>query len=1163
MTVSTDLSKILASLLRNPRRGLEESSALLRTLDSVWYASPSRQKGCFFRLTDDAFDVPELHAFRQFAQELRKPPLQMTNGFAILDYSLPRFPKDYTNAIYLLLDETRVSEIELYARRLTGLYHYKDIGDRIFDSNKVILSQPHYENFILSRAASKSDRTEDEYFIDLLEMEQQLRALLNGEMEILFRTDGVKYLEALATVYEKIRSEPCRSIIPEILKKHCSPLVCSVVLGEPEEREVGGQMYADIQSAFVTYLVFFLSIMPSSPEEFVYFPVQMVAGSEQTLRWVGGVLLPLVKTSNREQRVALKSAVQVIVSSFYSAYTDALLLQSLEKAAQAQIMSRNMSHNIGSHALARIKGSDMRDVPEDSERLLGYLQERMDFVARVATEWPAWREPVLFYADLIHGFFKQGLLLNNLVADDGYVAEKQQIEFRVQLPHQQNPMVFTYEKGDTNGEDNRYSEFRRQEQIASRGDFTDLLVAVPGGPVGRQAFYGFLENAIRNAAKHNPGRQPLQVVLGLEECGAMEGRESAFYRFRYQDSISMAESRSDLVKRVRSHLLEDLVDTKSRQPIDHAWGIQEMKVYARYLAHPFENERDALTEQQEGHLLWATEEPFAQEGKTRDSAKTGASNDQSNYISDGPKVLSYSLALQRPCLVLIVGSHPLPGDEETRRRYGLQTIEDGKLDPKLLHERAPALLYIVQNENDDADNKLLEWLSDNKLTIPARVMIRPTGSDAAAKLSNQLRQLGLFQRVRIDADPRPLACGDESPLSESDERSVQCCLLDLYQRWLGALTAERNFEPPFNVIIYFDREKSPYPERWASLGKSVVSFGFDHLLNVFPVSKQKANPSDKGSKTIFLEPWKAVTRLWDETEGRFLDSLQVGNADKGTWMIFDNHKRGTPDKVLHEFYQYLGAHSENISPHPNNREAFDRMTNVPEGFAGVLSLIKLVEACLLRILVLDERVAALALELERVDEVKPRWKLTWAKSKEGTEYGDKVTSNFGEAGICFAPFIDVVRDKELQHICLLHSEGTVRWLNHKEEDLFPSISLHGSEVVSCAALGLKGNPSPERIPLSTDSGEPFFDVVIVHKGLLEWLSECVADHFNQELFLKSLHRLGARVVLTSGRGAQIEGSTAQFPFVEFAVLESCLVRELSKASLANVLMAVTGRESQQ
>ena len=149
MSVSTELSKILASTLQ-VKRGFSEM-ALLRTLDSVSYQS--RAEGCFFRQDDDAFKVTELMAFRDFVLAV-KNKLDLTNGFAILDYWLPFQVKGYTNAIYLLLDDERADEIEKYARRLTNLYQARGIANLIFDSNKVIRSLCHYENFILSRNAS-------------------------------------------------------------------------------------------------------------------------------------------------------------------------------------------------------------------------------------------------------------------------------------------------------------------------------------------------------------------------------------------------------------------------------------------------------------------------------------------------------------------------------------------------------------------------------------------------------------------------------------------------------------------------------------------------------------------------------------------------------------------------------------------------------------------------------------------------------------------------------------------------------------------------------------------------------------------------------------------------------------------------------------------------
>ena len=1146
MTTSEQLSKILTDLLAEPNRGLEQEQALLQTLNSVWFWK--RANGCFFRKDDEAFKVPELQTFRDFTLEL-STRRDLTNGFAILDYWLPRLPNAYINAIYLLADEDCGLEIERYARRLTALYKYPVIANKIFDSNKIITSRGHYESFVLSRITSPHNQCPEEYFVDLEAIERQLEELLKSEMHRLLNTDGDAYLKALGTVYDAIRSPQCKDRIPQILKENCSQLVCETVLEKPTRR-IGDLEFDDVQSSFLMYIAFFLSITPKS-KEFVYLPVQMVAGPAQTLRWVGGILMPLLKQSQREERVALRNAAQVVVSSFYSAYTDALLLQSLEKAAQAQIMSRNMSHNLGSHALARIKGSDMKDAPDDAERLLGYLQERMDFVARVATEWPAWREPVLFFGDLVRGFFKQGLLLNNLVADDGYAAD--QIDFYVRLPGQSSPMLFRFGKETVKGEKDTYSEFREQGKADGVADRPDLIVAIPGGPVGRQAFYGFLENALRNAAKHNRGEPPLRVFLELENLPTTDRRESSFYNFRYQDSISVVDSKPDLVRGVQRHLREGLVNGTTRQPIAEAWGIQEMKVYARYLAHPFENETVISGE---NRPLWAKGEPFSlgvSDKLTKNTETVSTSSFDVSSTEHTPTVLTYTFGLQSPCLAMISGKCTLPGSDDSRRRYGLEISKEGLdgLKAELLRTKAPGLLYLVLDEGESDVDELVEWLNERKHWIPARTLVwaHPSSLD---KLRASVRKFNLIHRIRVDTAGSPLTA--QNPTSGGDEQGVKNYLVQVYHRWLIALAEERGIATPFNVVIYFDREKSPYPQRWADLGKSVMEFGLAEMIKVFPLGKAFASTEDR--KDLMLsEPWKVLTHYWhkgDRSEESLGDIKVEEGAKGGSWLIFDNHGNARPQDVVNQFYQYVGGYSTDGSQFPNNRDAFDRLSEVPNGFVGVLSLMQLVEACLLKVLILDERVAGTALELKRTDKERLNWKLRWKASLDSDHFGQTIASKLQDSGIYFAPFFHETRGNESNRFCALNADGEVSC--EIEGALLWEVEMRGSRAVDCKALGTNAKSL-----VGSKGDGPFFDAVIIHKGLMEWLAVRIKS-FDQKEFLDSLHLLGGRVIITSGRGAQMEGPVSKYPFVEFAVLENYVVRELSKASLGNVLMAVTGRE---
>jgi hypothetical protein len=106
-----------------------------------------------------------------------------------------------------------------------------------------------------------------------------------------------------------------------------------------------------------------------------------------------------------------------------------------------------MSHNIGSHVLAQISTGGIngwttnkslndiieglevkeqrRDIIEwskDVQYLSRYIQQRMDFIAQISTEWPSWAELAFLMKDLMHWFLSQKHLLNNIAASEGLKA---------------------------------------------------------------------------------------------------------------------------------------------------------------------------------------------------------------------------------------------------------------------------------------------------------------------------------------------------------------------------------------------------------------------------------------------------------------------------------------------------------------------------------------------------------------------------------------------------------------------------------------------------------------------------------------------------------------------------------------------------------------------
>lgn len=144
--------------------------------------------------------------------------------------------------------------------------------------------------------------------------------------------------------------------------------------------------------------------------------------------------------------------------------------------AVVSVMGRNMSHNIGSHVLARYVDQDRDETDmKQAKHLMRYLQNRMDYIADISTTDVFYNLPVRFYQDTIceligkkdqHGVeFRMGqdILLNN-------ISGLKDIKLRV-IPMNEPTEDFSYDS--------------------------------PGGHLGMQAVYVILENIARNTAKHD------------------------------------------------------------------------------------------------------------------------------------------------------------------------------------------------------------------------------------------------------------------------------------------------------------------------------------------------------------------------------------------------------------------------------------------------------------------------------------------------------------------------------------------------------------------------------------------------------------------------------------------------------------------------------------
>ncbi|MEM1953458.1 MAG: GNAT family N-acetyltransferase [Candidatus Caldarchaeum sp.] len=303
-------------------------------------------------------------------------------------------------------------------------------------------------------------------------------------------------------------------------------------------------------------------------------------------------------TKGDSPRTIFKSFLRLLLSSLGSAINSSvvfcktvLVTYHALRSAIAAIMSRNMSHNIGSHVLSRLTSgvingwtgrTSVEDIIEqlceenckdsarsliywskDTQILSRYLQQRMDFIAQISTEWPNWSEPTWFMRDMMRWFLSQKHLLNYIAHSDGLEAHfylkssdnknatvshdahsesaqtRSDIRFHVflipedcwdkacsdsQTPDKVLARKEQIKQGCTKNanqlrcpserEDgsepckncHRILLYTGEKETECRLD-NDFQAAIPGGIVGQHAFFTILENFIRNAAKHGFSRQ--------------------------------------------------------------------------------------------------------------------------------------------------------------------------------------------------------------------------------------------------------------------------------------------------------------------------------------------------------------------------------------------------------------------------------------------------------------------------------------------------------------------------------------------------------------------------------------------------------------------------------------------------------------------------------
>ena len=271
-------------------------------------------------------------------------------------------------------------------------------------------------------------------------------------------------------------------------------------------------------------------------------------------------------------------------------------------SAIGSIMSRNGSHNIGSHVLAALS-HNVGTMPDDRV-LYQYIQQRMDYIANVTTESPSWTQPTMLVGDLIRTFLSQRHLLDHIAESEGLSAWEFQNRNTVYDDAQAGKIKIHVRKVKWNScavevlhDFIKYAS----NEVDKKIDLSqDVALAIPGGVAGQHAFFTIIENVIRNAAKHDWSNPPQRTKHIKDENGNLEvyidfedKEDEGKVEFNIWTNMSdvledpgagnNVESDKALHKLLAAKLKMSFIDDNSGALRRANWGLAEMKISAGYL----------------------------------------------------------------------------------------------------------------------------------------------------------------------------------------------------------------------------------------------------------------------------------------------------------------------------------------------------------------------------------------------------------------------------------------------------------------------------------------------------------------------------------------------------------------------------------------------------
>jgi hypothetical protein len=401
------------------------------------------------------------------------------------------------------------------------------------------------------------------------------------------------------------------------------------------------------------------------------------------------------------------------------------------RAAIAQVMARNMSHNFGSHVLSQLVGDhvyehltdetvlalkkynpdgtdklfddiiEKKDQTEDKKSknhqlqyFFQYLKSRMDYLSEVTFGIPNLLTTKMMYGNVIKELDQVRILLN-------YISGISEFRYNFKLMYNNETL----------------------------NDKKDIGVAFPSDVLGCHAFYNIIENIIRNTAKHAgknakyAGKKNDKTITftihfkDIKECGEIEGVEELYCveidNGVQEDGIDdiiygkKDENEKTVVKGLIDHLNDSVLD-EHHNLRNHSLGLLEMEASAAFLRQidlP-DIESDNYTVDKDNHYYHEKRLNIIKPFKTKEGH------------------LGYRFFVQKSKEFLFVVKEKYKlidkGTEKQLLNIGVQFISEKDFFKNIEAEKSFAHQFLLYDENVSVDEINNIYKSDCKTLLPLR-----------------------------------------------------------------------------------------------------------------------------------------------------------------------------------------------------------------------------------------------------------------------------------------------------------------------------------------------------------------------------------------------------------------------------------------------------------